>query len=100
MGELHILRPAKGKTEVTHPRTLPKCPICGGRAYIMHDIVDGFDFGWSVGCARACIGDKHHKLNDYEKFEKARIVFHNLHSKEQAIKIWEERCNNGSNNQV
>ena len=71
---------------------LPKCPLCNGRAFIMHDVVDDFELGWSVGCARARIGDKYHKFNDYNSFHNARIVFHCLNSKEQAIEIWEKRC--------
>ena len=70
---------------------LPCCPICGSKAFISKDVVDGFFFGWSVGCPRACINDKIHKLNE-EEFKKARLVFHSLNSREEAILIWKGRC--------
>lgn len=94
MSELHSLRPTTKKREddLHYPKGLSKCPLCGGRAFVMHAVVDGFEFGWSIGCERACIGDKHHKLNDYESFWQAKIVFHNLRSKEYAIEVWERRC--------
>lgn len=74
---------------------LSNCPICNGKAFVMHDIVDGFEFGWSVGCARAKIGDIYHNLNNYDSFHNAKLVFHNLNSKEQAIEIWEKRVKGG-----
>lgn len=36
-------------------KDMPKCPICGAKPYISKDIVDGFYFGWSVGCPRFCL---------------------------------------------
>lgn len=73
---------------------LMPCPLCGRKAFISHDVVDGFDFGWSVGCPRACIDDPIHKLNE-EEFKKARITMHFLASKEEAIKAWNRRAKNG-----
>ena len=29
---------------------LHPCPICGAKAFVEKDVVDGFYFGWSVGC--------------------------------------------------
>ena len=69
---------------------LKPCPLCGGKAFISHDIIDGYDFGWSVGCSRACINDCIHKLNE-DEFIKARITIHCLASKEEAIKTWNRR---------
>ena len=66
--------------------------FCGAKAFVSHDVVDGFDFGWSVGCPRACIADGIHGLNDTESFKKARIVMHYIISKEEAIKQWNKRC--------
>ena len=71
---------------------ISNCLLCGGRAFVTHDIFDEYDFGWSIGCARAKIGDKYHNLNDYDSFHNARITFYGLNNKEQAIKIWEKRC--------
>jgi hypothetical protein len=39
---------------------LPVCPICGKRAYVSHDIADGADYGWSVGCSAAYMNDGIH----------------------------------------
>lgn len=71
---------------------LKPCPFCGRKAFIGHDIVDGCDFGWSVGCPVACIGDKHHRLNDPESFHKARLVMKHLPSKKAAVEAWNARC--------
>lgn len=71
---------------------LKPCPLCDAKAFVHHDTVDGFDFGWSVGCPRACIGDRIHGLNDQESFEKARITMFYLPSREEAVKKWNERA--------
>ena len=76
---------------------LPPCPICGAKAFLQHDIVDGFEFGYSVGCPRAKINDGIHNLNDYESFNKAGIVLLNLSTKDEAINKWLERCNQNVN---
>lgn len=70
---------------------LSRCPICGSKAFISKDVVDGFYFGWSVGCPKACINDKVHKLNEKE-FKKARLTFFELNSRDEAIKVWNDRC--------
>ena len=70
---------------------LKPCPICGRKPFVDHDIVDGFDFGWAVGCPVACIGDKHHRLNDPESFYKAKLVMYYFTSKQEAIKAWNKR---------
>lgn len=70
---------------------LKACPLCGSKAVITHDVVDGFDFGWSVGCPRACINDRIHKLNE-DELKKAKIIMHFLASKEEAIEAWNRRC--------
>ena len=66
-------------------KDLLPCPMCGSKAYVSQDIVDGYYFGWGVGCPRACINDRTHKLDEQE-YRKARLSFHNLNSKELAIK--------------
>lgn len=75
-----------------YDKTLPHCPICGSTAFIEHDVVDGYDFGYSIGCPRACINDGIHNLNTYESFKAARIVLHGIYTKDAAIKKWLERC--------
>ena len=48
------------------PKTLlakmPPCPICGKKAYMMHGIVDGFDFGFDGGCPSFCLNDGKHGI--------------------------------------
>lgn len=87
--ELHILR--QHKPEKVDSKGLMPCPLCGAKAYISKDVADGFYFGWSVGCPKACINDKVHKLGE-EEFMKARLSFHYLNSKEQCIEVWNNRC--------
>ena len=70
---------------------LKHCPLCGSPAFVHHDIVDGFGFGWSVGCPRACIDDPVHKLNEGE-FEKARLVMFHFTTKQAAIEAWNRRA--------
>lgn len=70
-----------------------RCPVCGSKGFISHDIVDGFDFGWSVGCPRACIADGVHGFDTAESFKAARLVFFYINSKDRAIEIWRRRCN-------
>ena len=77
---------------MTLDKRLSPCPICGSKAFVSHDIVDGFEFGWSVGCPRACIADGVHGFNDSESFRQARLTIFNLPSKEKAIEAWNKRC--------
>lgn len=77
---------------MTRDNRLHPCPICGAKAFVSHDVVDGFDFGWSVGCPRACIEDGIHGFDDYESFQKARLTMFCFNSKEQAIEKWNKRC--------
>lgn len=46
--------------------TMPPCPICGNKAYLMHDIVDGFDFGYSAGCPSFCLDDGVHGITEID----------------------------------
>ena len=57
------------KAEQTYPsarmkKNMPKCPICGGAVFLDHDIVDGFDFGFSAGCSSFCLNDGKHGISD------------------------------------
>ena len=92
MIEGHILRVHEPE-EVDSTDLMP-CPLCGRKAFIKKWVVDGFYFGWSVGCPVARINDRVHKLNE-EELKKARITFHGLNSKEEAFKVWNERCKEG-----
>ena len=68
------------------------CPICGSAAFVSHDVVEGFNFGWSVGCPRACIDDSVHNLNE-EEFQEARLVMFHFPTKQAAIAAWNRRAN-------
>ena len=70
---------------------LKPCPICGAKAFVQHDIVDGFCFGWSVGCPRACIEDGIHGFDDYDSFHNAKLVMFNFATKQEAIDTWNKR---------
>ena len=78
-------------------RKLMPCPICGAKAFISHDVIDGFNCGWEVGCPDARIGDEVHGCNDYDSFKKARLHFMFVHSRDQAIKLWNDRCKEAQN---
>ncbi len=73
-------------------KKLKPCPLCGAKAFVSHDVVDGFSFGWSVGCPRACIADGIHGFNDPETFRQAKLTLFNFASKEAAIEAWNKRC--------
>lgn len=77
---------------MTLDNRLHPCPICGAKAFVSHDIVDGFEFGWSVGCPRARIKDGIHGFDDYETFQEARLTMFYLPTKEKAIEEWNKRC--------
>ena len=66
---------------------LKPCPICGAKAYVMHDVVDGFDFGWSAGCTRFKLNDGIHNMDDNTPKEERPILLYQL-SKADAINHW------------
>jgi len=61
----------------------------------MHDVVDGFDFGWSAGCPRYCINDGIHGIDTYEDHEDRGYAVHWCFTKEKAIEAWNRRVDNG-----
>lgn len=80
---------------------LPKCPVCGAKAYLHGITVDGFWFGWSVGCPRYCLNDGIHG-HDYDTPKKKHLAKHGFSTKETAIKWWRKRVSeygkDGENN--
>lgn len=83
---------------MTSDKRLKPCPICGAKAFISHDVVDGFWFGWSVGCPRFCLNDGVHGLNadmPEDEFEKKRLTGFNYSAKEKAIEAWNDRVESG-----
>lgn len=53
---------------------MPPCPICGRKAFLSHDVVDGFDFGYSGGCASFCLYDGVHGITDRHDPEAPRFT--------------------------
>ena len=92
MNYVHIAWNHDGEEEMTYDKRLKPCPICGAKAFLSKDIVDGFYFGWSVGCPRACIADGVHGFDDPDSFQAARLTMFCLNSKEEAIEKWNKRC--------
>lgn len=43
-------------------KTMPPCPICGSKAFLDNDIIDGFDFGYMAGCPRFHLDDGIHGI--------------------------------------
>jgi hypothetical protein len=93
--EVDILRPAgvgdKDKLSISEAKKkLSPCPICGTKAYISKDIVDGFYFGWSVGCPRFCINDGIHGIDENTPTEEHLSIF-GLNTAEECVKKWNEK---------
>lgn len=78
------------------PNELKPCPVCGSKAYIRKDVVDGFFFGWSAGCPRYFIGDGIHGINSFEEHKTKGYSVHGCGTKEGATKAWNRRADNGN----
>lgn len=77
---------------------LKPCPICGAKAFVSHDVVDGFEFGWSVGCPRFCRNDGIHGFDDdmpEDEFEAKRLTGFNYLTKDKAVEAWNDRVEAG-----
>lgn len=77
---------------ITYPDSLLPCPICGRKAFVMHDVVDGFEFGWSVGCPVFKLNDGIHGISEGTPAEFIPIINMML-SREDAIKAWNFKVN-------
>lgn len=67
--EINILKtavqdPGDKLTIAQIKKQMPPCPICGKKAYLDHSIVDGFDWGWDVGCPVFCLDDGIHGISE------------------------------------
>ena len=69
---------------------LARCPICGSKAFLNKDVVDGFYFGYSVGCPRYCFNDGIHG-QDENTTENEHLTIFGLNSKEECVEKWNER---------
>ena len=91
---LHILREARQNEEENMTidemrKTMPPCPICGRKAYLMHFIVDGFDFGYGAGCPKYCLDDGIHGISDCDDPRAPKV---DGYSAEQVYDLWLEYC--------
>lgn len=79
---------------LTYPDSMLPCPICGRKAYVMHDIVDGFEFGWSAGCPAFKLDDGIHGITEENEksMEVPKIDF--MLSRQEAINVWNEKVTN------
>ena len=73
---------------------LKPCPVCGAKAFLSHDVVDGFDMGYSVGCPRYCIGDGIHGIDDVDAYSDRHYSSYGFYTKEEATKWWNRRADN------
>lgn len=74
-------------------KMLLRCPICGAAAYLSKDIVDGYYFGYSVGCPRFRLRDGIHNIDENTPRNKRLSIF-GLDSVEECIEKWNERVSN------
>ena len=51
---------------------MPRCPICGKKTFLSHDVVDGYDFGYSGGCVSFRLYDGVHGITDSDDPEAPR----------------------------
>lgn len=84
-----ILRVHEKDNKDYSEKDMPLCPICGAKPYISKGIVDGFYFGWSVGCPRFYLNDGIHGITEETPRHLLLCRFH-LNSKEECIKAWLE----------
>ena len=70
-------------------KQMPPCPICGKKAYLEHDVVDGYDFGYSAGCPSFKLNDGVHGIT--ESFDPKAPRSYG-YSAEQAFNNWVNYC--------
>lgn len=73
---------------------LKPCPICGAPAFLTHDWIDSFDFGWSVGCPKYRNYDGIHG-HDENTPDELRLSAFGFISKETAMQEWNHRVKTG-----
>ncbi len=76
------------------PNELKPCPVCGAKAFLHKDEIDGNFMGYSVGCPRYCIGDGIHGINSRESDLKGGYAFHGISTKQKAKELWNRRADN------
>ena len=71
-------------------KKLKPCPICGSKAYIHKDIVDGHYYGWSVGCPLFWLNDGRHGVDGNASIEE-HLEIHYLNSTNECIEKWNKK---------
>lgn len=82
---------------IIYPDSMLPCPICGRKAYVMHDIVDGFEFGWSAGCPVFKLNDGIHGITEENIWSSKIPNVHYMVSRQEAIETWNEKVMNWKN---
>lgn len=82
--EVDILKMKEAK------KMLLPCPVCGSKAFISKDVVDGYYFGWSVGCPRFSLRDRIHGITEHDPQEK-HLSFFGLDSAKECVEKWNEK---------
>lgn len=72
-------------------KQLPNCPVCRSKVYLHGDIVDGFWFGWSIGCPRYHLNDGIHG-QDLNTPREEHFAGHGFSTKAEAIEWWNRRA--------
>lgn len=65
------------------------CPICGKKAFLNHDVVDGFDFGYSGGCPSFCLNDGIHGISERYDPRAPRVTGYTAR---EVFNTWERYC--------
>ena len=94
--DILVVREVKNQDQLTindAKKKLLRCPVCGAKAFISKDYVDGFYFGWSVGCPRFCFNDGIHGIDKNTPAEKHLTIFY-LDSADECVKKWNDKVKN------
>lgn len=78
------------KTLVELRKKLPPCPICGRKAYLSHDVVDGADYGYSAGCPAFRLNDGIHGMTEQSDKKMFPIMY--CYTARQAFNKWVKYC--------
>ena len=76
---------------LTYPDSMLPCPICGRKAFVSHDVVDGFEFGWDAGCPVFKLNDGIHGIDENTPGNVKMPIIRYAVSRQQAIEMWNEK---------
>ena len=75
---------------------LKPCPVCGAKAFLNKDVVDGFFMGYSVGCPRYYVCDGIHGVNSHDVDKSEHYTIFGCLTKAEAIEAWNRRAEDGN----